>query len=211
MKEILEHPAGHRLGCILPEPMRIDRSFGHGERFRWEEFEFLMTHNPGHAEHQMALFAEIDGKRVVFTGDNFTVTTGRPMPDGSLRIRPVILNSFVSDSYQKAIRNLIEHQPDLMAPGHGPLIPVTAAMLEATRVRIDKRAEFYRKLIADPDTDFGLDPEWVQIYPYQMMLRLGEPASCEIRVHNYRQRPMRMKVSLVLPHGLARRARGAGV
>ena len=201
MVEIFENPYGNRLGCILPEAIRIDRSFRHGETFRWEEFEFTMTHNPGHAEYQMALFATIDGKRVAFTGDNFTISAGNPMPDGSLRIRPVVLNEFVSDSYQKAIRNLIAHRPDVVAPGHGRPFPVTDQMLLATKARIDKRAAFYKKIIADPDCDFGMDPRWVRIYPYQMRIKAGQPLPAEVRVRNYRSRPMKMQVEFVLPAG----------
>ena len=201
MVEILENPRGNRLGCILAEPIRVDRSFRHEETFRWEEFEFTITHNPGHAEHQMALFVTIDGKRVAFTGDNYTISTGNPTPDGSMRIRPVVLNQFVSDSYQKAIRNLIKHRPDLIAPGHGSAIPVTEQMLLATKVRIDKRAAFYKKLIADPDCDFGLDATWVKIYPYQMVIAAGDSAPAQVRVRNYRSAPMKMEIALVLPSG----------
>jgi len=138
---------------------------------------------------------------VAFTGDNFTITSGNPTPDGSLRIRPVVLNQFVSDSYQKAIRTLIKHRPDLIAPGHGRPIPATEQMLLATQSRIDKRAAFYRKLIADPDCDFGLDATWVKIYPYQMVIAAGDSAPAQVRVHNYRATPMRMEVVLVLPSG----------
>jgi hypothetical protein len=138
---------------------------------------------------------------VAFTGDNFTVASGGPAPDGSMRIRPVVLNQFVSDSYQKAIRNLIRHRPELIAPGHGSTIPVTGAMLSATQARIDKRASYYRKLIADPDCDFGMDATWVKIYPYQMVVAAGDSAPAHIRVCNYRSTPMRMEVSLALPSG----------
>jgi len=201
MTDILENPGGNRLGCILPEPVRVARSFRHGEKFRWEEFEFTVTHNPGHAEYQMALFVNIDGKRVAFTGDNFTVASGRPMPDGSMRIRPVVLNQFVSDSYQKAIRTLIEQRPDLIAPGHGSLIPVTEQMLLATKARIDRRAAYYKKLIADPDCDFGLDATWVRVYPYQMVIVAGGSAAAKVRVRNYRSTPMKLEVEPVLPPG----------
>jgi hypothetical protein len=71
MVDVLERPRGYNLGCILAEPIRVDRSFRHGEKFRWEEFELTVVHSPGHTEYQMALFTEIDGARVAFTGDAF--------------------------------------------------------------------------------------------------------------------------------------------
>lgn len=201
MVEIFENPWSHRLGCILPEPFRVDRAFRDGETFRWEEYEFTITHNPGHAEHQLALFVTIDGRKIGFTGDAYSHSPDFPTPDGSLRIRPVFLNHFESDSYQKSMRNLRKHRPEILAPGHGRPFPLTEAMLEATQALIDGHARFYRDLIADPDCDFGLDATWVKIVPYQMVMRAGEAAPAEIRVRNYRARPMQVEVSFALPPG----------
>ena len=71
MVDVFENPRGYNLGCILGEPFKVARTFRHGEKFRWEEFEFEVTHSPGHTEYQMALYVNIDGKRVAFTGDAF--------------------------------------------------------------------------------------------------------------------------------------------
>jgi len=201
MVDVFEKPNGDRLGCIVPEPLKVDRAFRHEESFRWEEYDFLMTHNPGHAEHQMALFVTIDGKRVGFTGDAYSYSQERPTADGSMQIRPVFLNYFESDSYQKSIRNLIKHRPDVIAPGHGFPFTLTDQMISATQAVIDRHASFYRELIADPDCDFGLDAQWVRIYPYQIFLKAGESTAAEIRVRNHRARPMRIEVVLVLPEG----------
>ncbi|HEX9185885.1 MAG TPA: MBL fold metallo-hydrolase, partial [Vicinamibacteria bacterium] len=43
MVDVLERPRGYNLGCILAEPIRVDRSFRHGETFRWEEFELTVV------------------------------------------------------------------------------------------------------------------------------------------------------------------------
>ena len=113
--DIFENPRGHNLGCILGEPLKVARAFRHGETFRWEEFEFEMTHSPGHTEYQMALFATIDGNRVAFTGDAFFPT----QKDGTLRHNLIFRNHVENDSHLKSIRNLIEHEPTMICPGHG--------------------------------------------------------------------------------------------
>ena len=69
MVDIFQNPRGYNLGCILGEPFQVNRSFRSGERFRWEEFEFEIAHSPGHTEYQMALYVNLDGQRVAFTGD----------------------------------------------------------------------------------------------------------------------------------------------
>nr|MCU0248254.1 MBL fold metallo-hydrolase [Bryobacter sp.] len=51
MVDVFENPRGYNLGCILAEPVKIDRAFRDGETFRWEEFEFEVKHSPGHTPH----------------------------------------------------------------------------------------------------------------------------------------------------------------
>lgn len=69
MVDIFQNPRGYNLGCILGEPFQVNKSFRPVERFRWEEFDFEIAHSPGHTEYQMALYVNLDGQRVAFTGD----------------------------------------------------------------------------------------------------------------------------------------------
>lgn len=72
MVDVLQKARGYNLGCILAEPIKIDRAFRNGETFKGEEYEFQIFHSPGRTEYQMAMFATIDGARVAFTGDAFS-------------------------------------------------------------------------------------------------------------------------------------------
>lgn len=196
MKDVLENPRGYNLGCILGEPLRVDRTFRHGERFRWEEYEFEITHSPGHTEYQMALFVTIDGRRVAFTGDAFFVN---PIQDGTLRHNLIFRNQVTNDSHLKSIQNLIEHEPELIAPGHGRPFAVDRQTMEATLEKLRRQQQFFFDLLPDGETDFGMDPSWVSIYPYQIQARRGQPSQVEVRVRNYFSRPMRVEVALLAP------------
>ena len=48
-------------------------------------------------------------------------------------------------------------------------------------------------------SNFGLDPSWVSIYPYQMLVAPGERQRGEVRVQNYKSSAMKMEVALVAP------------
>jgi glyoxylase-like metal-dependent hydrolase (beta-lactamase superfamily II) len=197
MVNIFENPRGHNLSCTLGEPFRVARAFRHGERFKWEEYDFEITHSPGHTEYQMALFVTIDGARVAFTGDAFF-----PFPDvntGVLRHNLIFRNHVESDSHVKSIRNLIEHEPNLIAPGHGRPFLANREDLVATEQKMRKQERLFHEIIADPDCNFGLDPSWCSIYPYQMQIVPGNEARAEVRVRNYRAAPMKMEVALVAP------------
>jgi len=195
MVDVFERPRGHNLGCILAEPVKIARAFRHGETFRWEEFEFEMTHSPGHTEYQMALYASIDGRRVAFTGDAFFPT----QKDGALRHNLIFRNHVENDSHLKSIRNLIEHEPEMICPGHGRPFAVDRQAMLTTLDKFKKQQQFFFDLLPDGEADFGLDPSWVSIYPYQAVLARGERQSLELRVRNYHQRPMKIEIALVAP------------
>ncbi len=196
MVDVFENPRGYNLGCILGEPFKVDHAFRHGEKFKWEEFEFEITHSPGHTEYQMALFSTIDGNRVAFTGDAFFPN---PRNDGTLRHNIIFRNHVENDSHLKSIRNLVEHEPTLIAPGHGRPYPVDRAIMEATEQKFRKQQQFFFDLLPEGEVDFGLDPSWVSLYPYQILLAPGERQPLEVRVQNYKPSPMKIEVALVAP------------
>ncbi len=145
----------------------------------------------------MALFVTIDGARVAFSGDAFFQPSDPAQ--GVLRHNLIFRNHVESDSHVKSIRNLIDHEPNIIAPGHGRPFLVTREELLATEAKMRRQEELFQALVADPDTNFGLDPSWCSIYPYQMLLKPGEALQAEVRVLNYRKGPMKMEIGLVSP------------
>ena len=197
MVDVFEHPRGYNLGCILGEPFKVDRAFRHGEKFRWEEFDFEVTHSPGHTEYQMALFVTLDGKRVAFTGDAFFLPN--PRGDGTMRHNLIFRNHVESDSHLKSIRNLIEHEPEVICPGHGKSYPVDRTIMTATEQKLRTQQQLFSELLPEGETDFGLDPSWVSLYPYQPIFRRGAKETLQIRARNYYRSPMTLEVALVTP------------
>ena len=140
MVDVLQNPRGYNLGCILGEPIKIDRAFRNGDTFKWEEYEFQVFHSPGHTEYQMALFATIDGARVAFTGDAF-------FPTGSanslLRHNLIFRNWVENDSHVKSIRTILEHEPNIVAPGHGKPFLSNKADLENLKARLEDQQKYF--------------------------------------------------------------------
>jgi glyoxylase-like metal-dependent hydrolase (beta-lactamase superfamily II) len=196
MVDVFQNPRGYNLGCILGEPFKVTRSFRHGEKFKWEEFEFEVTHSPGHTEYQMALFTTIDGSRVAFTGDAFFPN---PRNDGTLRHNIIYRNHVENDSHLKSIQNLIEHEPAMIAPGHGRPYPVDREIMLATEQKFRKQQQFFFDLLPEGEADLGLDPSWVSVYPYQMLCAAGERVRGEVRVQNYYAAPLKAEVALIAP------------
>jgi glyoxylase-like metal-dependent hydrolase (beta-lactamase superfamily II) len=198
MVDVLQNPRGYNLGCILGEAIKVDRSFRNGETFKWEEFEFKVYHSPGHTEYQMAMFADIDGARVAFTGDAFFPTSDARH---QLRHNLIFRNWVENDSHTKSIKTIIEHQPTIVAPGHGKPFVSNSSDLEELKGRLEKQQQYFSDTIADPDCNFGLNPSWARLYPYQLLVKAGSSIDVELRVRNYRSKPMQVEAALILPPG----------
>lgn len=198
MVDILQNPRGYNLGCLLGEPIRVDRSIQQGETFKWEEFEFTVVHSPGHTEYQMAMFAKIDGVQVGFTGDAIFATGD---PNAKLRHNLIFRNWVENDSHLKSLRAIFEHEPGLIAPGHGRTFKTTPEDVANFKQLLERQQKCFFDLVADPDCDFGLNPSWVRLYPYQIWAKAGSTVTVELRVRNYRTKTMNLRAALVLPGG----------
>src|SRR5262245_37130107 len=129
-------------------------------------------------EYQMALFVTIDGARAAFTGDAFFPHTDPTQ--GVLRHNLIFRNHVESHSHLKSIRNLIDHEPNVVAPGHGRPFLVNREDLLGSEQKLKLQEQLFHDVIADPDVNFGLDPSWYSIYPYQMLVKQGDAFRAEI-------------------------------
>jgi len=50
-------------------------------------------------------------------------------------------------------------------------------------------------------SEYGMDPSWVQIYPYQAIATAGQPCRLELRVRNHRSHAIDVQIALCLPGG----------
>ena len=71
--------------------------------------------------------------------------------------------------------------------------------MSATLEKFKKQQQFFFDLLPEGETNFGLDPSWVSIYPYQPMLTRGERQTLELRVRNYHDAPMKVEIALAAP------------
>jgi hypothetical protein len=135
---------------------------------------------------------------VAFTGDAFFP---RGDASGALRHNLIFRNWVENDSHVKSIRTILEHEPNIVAPGHGKPFISNKGDLENLKARLENQQKYFFDVIADPDCNFGLNPSWVRLYPYQLLAKAGSRAALELRVRNYRSSPMRLEAALVLPAG----------
>ncbi len=69
--EPLEHPFRFWAPFLDKRPITIDQSISDGGSFTWREYVFRLHDFPGQSRYTMAAEVAIDGKRCLFTADNF--------------------------------------------------------------------------------------------------------------------------------------------
>ncbi|MCL5270403.1 MAG: MBL fold metallo-hydrolase [bacterium] len=196
MTDILQNPHGYKLGCVFAQPVRVDRSLDQGETFRWEGYEFQVFHAPGHADYHMAMFGEIDGTRVAFSGDNFF--SG---PGGRLYGNNIWRNHVHANSFEITGRLFLERQPELTCPGHGEPLRLGGPAWRDFNDWCREEQEHWRGLAVDGHAERAVYPDYVFLYPYQPPCAPGQSVRMEVWFENIFDKPATLEYALNLPQG----------
>jgi glyoxylase-like metal-dependent hydrolase (beta-lactamase superfamily II) len=193
MKETLENPGGELLGCVLPDPITVSRTFKDAERFSWEGIDFEVHFSPGHCDYHMSLFTTMDGKRIAFSGDNV-------WPPGFV---PSLIyrNHVHRTSHQITARLFRDYRPEVLCSGHGLSLNVAPEGYDLFLANTEKLTALFDKLLPSDSGILGIEPSWIQIYPYQMRGHPGETLRGEVRVRNPVPRPAKVEWTWALPDG----------
>jgi hypothetical protein len=157
---------------------------------------------PGQTEFALAVRGVIDGKSVVFTGDNLFGDPEDPRHTGHEAV--VAHNSAVlEEGYIQGAEYLSRLQPDLIMGGHSYVMDKPAAFVERYRRWSYQMRDAFKDLIAEDDYRYGYDPFWVRVEPYRVKLKAGETADLAVTVRNFRRRPQEHRVVFDAAQGLS--------
>jgi hypothetical protein len=196
---MLEDPLRFDLPCLWYDPIPVDRTLAFGRPFRWHEYEITVHELPGHTLFAAAIEFEVDGRRVVATGDQ---QDGRWVAAE----RPELLNyqyrnRFRIDDFRRSAELYASIRPDLMISGHWLPRPVTDDYLAALMEAGTALAELHRELLPLDVVDFGTEGFGARIEPYRSELRIGEAVALRVFVRNPFHRDAEACVTLALPEG----------
>jgi glyoxylase-like metal-dependent hydrolase (beta-lactamase superfamily II) len=188
---ILERPGRYDLPCLWFEPIPVDRTIGFEQPFRWHEHELTVYPLPGHTRYAAAIGFEVDGRRILVTGDQQTdEPNGRSVLNFQYRNRGVPEDFLASAELYRHVR------PDLVLGGHW--LP-----FELTDDRLDRLTEDAQRLVAlhgelAPEESFGPEGFGARIEPYRAAP--GE-TTFTVTVRNPFDRAETAHVRLVVPDG----------
>lgn len=192
---------GQKLDGQPIERVSFDRLFRDGESFEWEGFRFTVDWMPGQTEFALALRGTIDGKTVVFTGDNIFGDPDNPDHTGHEAV--VARNSSIlEEGYILGAEYLSRTKPDLLVGGHSFVMDRPAGLIERYRRWSYAMRDAFREILEGDDYRYAYDPFWVRAEPYRIRLRPGESAEIALHVRNFRTRPQRHLIAPQAPPGL---------
>jgi glyoxylase-like metal-dependent hydrolase (beta-lactamase superfamily II) len=191
---VLEEPHRYDLPCLWPEPIPVDRVLELGAPFTWREYELTAYAFPGHTLYAAAIAFDVDGKRVVATGDQYAFEhDGRTLANYQYR------NRFRRGDYATTAQLLGRLQPDLVISGHwfpreldGDPIASLAPIGERVRALHDELL---------PDESFGEEGFGARIEPYRCTVDPDGTVELEVTVRNPFPRAERARVEVALPGG----------
>ncbi len=182
--------------------VKVDRSFKPGESLDWEGYRFTIDWMPGQTEFALAVRGVIDGKKVVFTGDNLFGDPRDPKQSGHEAV--VARNSSIfEEGYIYGAEYLKRIAPDLLLGGHSYVMDQPAGMIERYRQWSYDIRDAFRGLASDKDYQYWYDPFWVRAEPYRIRLVRGGSSEFDLHVRNFRTAGQRHRVEVRTPAGVS--------
>ncbi|HVX42750.1 MAG TPA: MBL fold metallo-hydrolase [Mycobacteriales bacterium] len=196
---LLTDPLRYDMPCLYYDPIPVDRVLPLGEPFRWHEYELAMHPLPGHTLYAVAIVVEVDGTRVIATGDQQDTNWS---PDGrSETLNLQYRNRFAIDDFVASAELYRSLRPDLIVSGHWAPREVDDAYLDMLLQKGKQLARLHRDLLPLSDVDFGAEGFGARIYPYQATFDPGQELAVQVEALNPFDRDDVVAVGLVVPAG----------
>ncbi|MGB8982031.1 MAG: MBL fold metallo-hydrolase [Anaerolineales bacterium] len=191
--DILENPARYDLPCLWYEPIPVDRRLPLGQPTPWEEYTLTLHPLPGHTRYAVAVEFEVDGLRVLATGDQY-------QGDEGLIWNYVYQNRYGVGDYTASAALYQCICPDLILSGHWQPLRVTPEYLQRITADAAELDRLHCELL--PETpDLGAEGFIARITPYQVTALEGETIPFEVEIRNPFPGPAEALLRVVAPQG----------
>ncbi len=197
--DVLARPARYDLPCLWYDPIPVDRVLPTGKPVRWHEYELTMYPLPGHTLYAVAIAFEVDGLRVVATGDQQS-TTWQPGERAEV-LNLQYKNRFRIDDFTRSAALYRRLAPDLMISGHWAPRRVDDNYLDLLEAQGMDLARMHRELLPLSEVDFEAEGVGAWLRPYQVTTAPGRAFPVEVEARNPFADADEVTVALVVPAG----------
>ena len=183
LKDILENPQNYDMPCAVPHGVKVDRVIQRDEPFHWRGIDFWMEQQPGQTWYHHLIRFEVDNHRFLCIGDNVSGLCFQERRD--------FIHSFIPknrtpvSSYPDMPRQILDYQPDIILTGHGGAVPFERDQVERWQTWMGRWQSLLTDIIDQPHPNYGMDPHWVEFYPYKVRIRPGDTIIFTVRITNH--------------------------
>jgi glyoxylase-like metal-dependent hydrolase (beta-lactamase superfamily II) len=174
--DILEKPSRYDLPCLWYDPIPVDRRLPLEATFQWEEYNLTLYPLRGHTRYAVAISFEVDGKKVLATGDQYQGNEG-------LDLNYVYANRFASGDYVKSAELYQQLHPDIVITGHWQPLWITPHYLKQIRKIGDELQTLHHDLLLEAP-NLGDEGFLARLTPYQVTAKRGETIDFQSDIYN---------------------------
>ena len=187
LQDILEHPERYEMPCLVPQGMVVSEVVERGAAFHWRGIDFLIEQQPGQTLYHHLIFFEVDDTRFLCIGDNISGLSFREERDHIHSFIPK--NRTPVSSYTDMPRQILAYAPDILLTGHGGAVPCELAKIERWQQWMTKWQTDFTQILAQPHPNLGMDPHWIEFYPYKVRVQPGASVTFQLRITNHEAAP----------------------
>ncbi len=179
---------------VDPRLPRVDRSLQDNEVIRWHEYELRAHHLPGQTDFGMGLEVTIDGRKCLFTGDNFYHVEQYSGGGGwSGRNRGLPLG------YARTAEKILKLKPDWILAEHGGAFEFNSEDFQRRRDFAVRAAEVADRLSPSGRHQADWDPQQVRVEPLISRASIQQPTQLKITTNNAHGRATTIKAASLRP------------
>ena len=196
---ILADPLRYDLPCQWYDPIPSDRVLPLGETFRWHEYEITVHELPGHTLYQAAFELEVDGVRVLVTGDQ---QEGLGIPGQRRDVLNYQYRNIVRlEDYRRSAELYHRIAPGVLVSGHWEPRWVDPSYLAMLSEEAEEFVDLHTSLLPHDDLELGLDGVLARVAPYLSRVPAAHSARFTVSVRNPAREEQKATVRPVLPAG----------
>jgi glyoxylase-like metal-dependent hydrolase (beta-lactamase superfamily II) len=183
LKDILAHPERYEMPCLLPQGIEVHQVVERGAAFHWRGIDFFIEQHPGQTLYHHLIFFEVDGARFLAIGDNISGLSFREQRDHIHSFIPK--NRTPVTSYTDMPRQILERNPDFLLTGHGGAVVCERAQVERWQEWMMQWQQHFVQILDQPHPNLGMDPHWIEFYPYKVRVEPGAIVDFQVRITNH--------------------------
>lgn len=172
-------------------PLTVHRRFADGEVGRWREYSLRFHFLPGQSLFTMGVETTIDGRKCLFTADNFfhhDLYSGTGGWMGLNRSGPLL--------YAQSARKVLDISPDWVLAEHGSAMEFNAADFRRRVEWGEAGARAASAVCLSGDYRHDWNPHHVRVEPLLQLVAAGTPVRAELVIDNVLGRARTLRVSV---------------